>query len=276
MKKLILFALTALVLTSSVAYSAKPAKTIMLKYKLHNAESFLMKIATKQTISMTMNGQSISIMQNVTLDQQATVTNISDTNTYVLDITYKRIQFSQNAMGMEINWDSDSKEENQNPMVQQIAGQLGSSIDKTISLEIDQYGNALHNNKTDVMGQTNISGFETGMLVVFPEHEVKTGDHWEVSVQPDPKSDYTITSVYTLDEIKGKSAYISFEGKVSGTEAEGNAAKIDGTISGKTVVEIASGWLKEASIHQDLTMEMEQQGQQIPMKLNSFIELSAE
>ena len=276
MKKTITFFIITLIFIGLTGFSANPAKSVLLRYNLKKDQTFLMKIKTNQNISMTMNDQDISIMQNVTLDQKATVTELTEAKSYVLDITYDRIQFNQNAMGMEITWDSDDKSENQSPMVQQIAGQLGTSIGKTIALEIDQNGNAISNNKTDVMGETNISGFETGMLVVFPDHEIKAGDSWEVMVKPDPSSDYTITSVYTLDEIKGKSAYISFEGTVTGTEAAGNAAKIDGSISGKSVVEIATGWLKEASVHQNLTMDLSMQGQANPMKLSSFIELTTE
>jgi hypothetical protein len=276
MKKTITFFIITLIFIGLTGFSANPAKSVLLRYNLKKDQTFLMKIKTNQNISMTMNDQDISIMQNVTLDQKATVTELTEAKSYVLDITYDRIQFNQNAMGMEITWDSDDKSENQSPMVQQIAGQLGTSIGKTIALEIDQNGNAISNNKTDVMGETNISGFETGMLVVFPDHEIKAGDSWEVTVKPDPSSDYTITSVYTLDEIKGKSAYISFEGTVTGTEAAGNAAKIDGSISGKSVIEIATGWLKEASVHQNLTMDLSMQGQANPMKLSSFIELTTE
>ncbi len=276
MNKRISISFIAFFFMSLTVFSASPAKSVFLRYNLKKDQTFLMKIKTNQNISMTMNDQDISIMQIVTLDQKAMVTAVSEAKSFTLDVTYDRIQFNQNAMGMEIIWDSDDKSENQSPMVQQIAGQLGTSIGKTITLEIDQSGNATSNNKNEVMGETNISGFETGMLVVFPDHEIKAGDSWEVTVKPDPSSDYTITSVYTLDEIKGKSAYISFEGTVTGTEAAGNAAKIDGSISGKSVIEIATGWLKEASVHQNLTMDLSMQGQSNPMKLSSFIELTTE
>jgi len=274
-KKIVSLGFLSLLFFVTAAFVNPPAKSISLRYKLSKNQLFEMNISTRQTISMTMGEQSINILQNVTLDQDAKVADVTENNSFVMDITYKRIQFNQNAMGMEITWDSDNQSENESsPMVQQIAAQLNKTIGKTIQVGIDNLGNATSNNKSDVLGETNISGFETGMLVVFPENEVKVGDSWEVTVKPDPANDYSITSVYKLTAIKGKKALISFEGKVSGSEAGGSMAIINGSISGNSEVDIATGWLLKASVHQDMTMEMEQQGEQVPMKLSSFIELT--
>jgi hypothetical protein len=178
-------------------------------------------------------------------------------------------------MGMEVEWDSDNTTASEdNIMVQQIANQLNKALNKTVTATIDQLGNPVNNNSSEVLGESNISGFEMGMLVVFADHEVAVGDTWEVVTQPDPSSDFTITAVYKLDEYKSKTSKISFEGTVSGTEMNGTPAKLSGTISGKADIDSKTGWLLSSTSMQTLEMEMEQQGQKMPMTMTSYTELT--
>jgi len=56
----------------------------------------------------------------------------------------------------------------------------------------------------------------------------------------------------------------------------GNEAKLSGTITGKADVSTKTGWLQSATTMQNLEMEMQQQGQTVPMSLSSVIELKSE
>ena len=254
-----------------------PKKSIQLKYNFNTGEKFKLEIKTVQNISMNMAGQNLVLKQNIILNQTAEILKISEEENIEFEIAYDRIRFDQNAMGMEIKWDSDNPEASkENMMAQQIAGQFEKALDKKINSTIDKYGNPVKNNSAEVMGNTSVSGFEMGMLVVFPEHEISVGDSWEVSTQPDPSSDFTVNSTYTLTDIKGSKAFISYDGTVSGTEMNGNKAKLSGTITGKAEVNTKTGWLESATTMQKLDMEMEQQGQTVPMSLSSVIELKSE
>ncbi|MDA3943919.1 MAG: DUF6263 family protein [Bacteroidetes bacterium] len=274
-KKLFSHALLLLVF-SMIFLSFTPKKTIRLKYDFNSGDKFKLEIRTQQNISMNMGGQSMVIKQNITLNQSAEILSVSDEGNTNFEISYDRIRFNQNAMGMEVNWDSDQPDAGKDDiMVQQISAQMQQAIDKKVNATIDEFGNPIANNNSEVMGSTNVSGFEMGMLIVFPDYEVGQGDSWEVSTQPDPNSDFVINSVYTLDEIKGKVAVISYEGTITGSEMNGTEAKLSGSISGKAEINTKTGWLEKATTMQTLEMEMQQQGQTIPMTMSSVIELES-
>ena len=271
---LFLIALVAVVI-ASLAFM--PKKSIQLKYNFNQGETYTLEIKTTQNIAMNMAGQSMVLKQNITLNQTAEILNISEEGNIEFEIAYDRIRFDQNAMGMEITWDSENPEASKdNMMAQQIATQFEKALDKKINSTIDQYGNPVKNNSAEIMGNTSVSGFEMGMLVVFPDHEISVGESWDVTTQPDPNSDFTVISTYTLTKIKGRTASISYEGTITGTEMNGNEAKLSGTITGKADVSTKTGWLQSATTMQNLEMEMQQQGQTVPMSLSSVIELKSE
>ncbi|MBZ0244129.1 MAG: hypothetical protein K8F24_12990, partial [Bacteroidales bacterium] len=248
-----------------------------LKYDFSQGAKYKLEIKTTQNITMNMSGQSMVLKQNVILNQTAEILSIADDGSIEFEIAYDRIRFDQSAMGMEMSWDSDEPEATKDDMMaQQIAAQFQKVIGEKISSTIDQYGNPVANNSAEVMGNSSVSGFEMGMLVVYPEHEVSVGDSWEVSTQPDPNSDFTVKSTYTLTDVKGSKAFISYDGTISGTEMNGTPAKLSGTITGKAEVNTKTGWLESATTMQNLEMEMEQQGQTVPMTLSSVVELKSE
>jgi len=269
------FIVLAAVVIASMAFM--PKKSIQLKYNFNQGETYTLEIKTTQNIAMNMAGQSMVLKQNITLNQTAEILNISEEGNIEFEIAYDRIRFDQNAMGMEITWDSENPEASKdNMMAQQIATQFEKALDKKINSTIDQYGNPVKNNSAEIMGNTSVSGFEMGMLVVFPDHEISVGESWDVTTQPDPNSDFTVISTYTLTKIKGRTASISYEGTITGTEMNGNEAKLSGTITGKADVSTKTGWLQSATTMQNLEMEMQQQGQTVPMSLSSVIELKSE
>lgn len=273
-KPLYLIALTALVITS---LAFMPKKSIQLKYNFDQGDKYNLEIKTTQNIAMNMSGQSMVLKQNILLNQTAEILNISEEGNIEFEIAYDRIRFDQNAMGMEISWDSENPEaKKDNMMVQQIAGQFQKALAEKINTTIDQFGNPVKNNSAEVLGNSSVSGFEMGMLVVFPDHEISVGESWDVTTQPDPNSDFTVNSTYTLTNIKGSTASISYEGTITGTEMNGNEAKLSGTITGKADVNTKTGWLESATTMQNLEMEMQQQGQTVPMSLSSVIELKSE
>lgn len=244
-----------------------------LSYKLEKGKKHQLEISNKQTISMSMMGQQMTLNQNSILNQEVVIADVAD-DSYTMEMSFKRVQFTQNAMGMEMKWDSDNPSTD-NPMSQQLGEALGKSIGTAITTVIDRRGMPISTNKSEVMANNTVSGFESGMMVVYADKAVKVGDSWEVSLQPDPSSDFVIQSTYTLDAIKGKTATISYSGNITGTQVMGEKANVSGSISGKFQVETATGWVQSASVNQTLEMEMEQDGMKIPMKINSFMEITS-
>jgi hypothetical protein len=266
--------IATLFIFSSLALPA--VKSCLLKYNLSTGTTYKLLIDTRQTINLDMGGQKMAMNQTVSINQSVAVTDKDVAGNTTLDITYDRIQFKQNMMGMDMNWDSDSKVAPADAMSQQLETVFRKTIGAKTTLKMDQYGHAISNNVQDVLkDNSNISGFESGMMAVFPDREIAVGDSWEATYIPDPNGDLTIVSKYTLDELKKDIAMISFESTLKGTQMKGVPAKIEGIMSGKSQVDVTTGWILSASISQNLSAETEQQGMTIPMKISSFIDISS-
>ncbi len=260
-----------LLLLTNLVYAGKEIK---LAYNLQQGQKYSLEIKNNQTISMTMSGQSMVLKQQMEMIQDVFVKQVNEQNHQQLDLTYSRIVFKQNAMGMEVSWDSQNPDTT-NALNQQIGQAMSKMIGTPTEIVIDEKGNPLSLNKAGNAAQSaNLAGFESGMMVVYPAEVLKSGDKWSTKLQPDPKSDFVIESSYTLDEIKGKTAVISFNGTITGSQIMGEKAVISGTISGTSEVDIKTGWLLNAAVNQKLEMEMEQQGMSIPMQMSSFIEIN--
>lgn len=256
--------------------SATAQKSLDLSYNLKTGQEFSLTINTNQTIQMEMMGQTMLIKQDIDNYQDVVVKEVKADGQITLEYTYKRIKLHQDAMGMEITFDSDNMEEADNPMVQQVAASMNKVIGKAIQTTIDRFGNPLSNNISDVMPEnSSVQGAETGMMTIFAGHPVQVGDSWEVETAVDMNSDMLIKSTYKLDEIKGKSARISFNGLVTGSEIGGNTAEVDGEITGIIELDIATGWTKSATIRQSMTMLMQEEGMSMPMTMSSVTELTS-
>jgi hypothetical protein len=251
-------------------------KNITLSYNLKKGHQYSLAIKNNQTITMDMMGQSMTLKQISETVQEITIADVDESNNITLNLTYRKMKLNQNAMGMEINYDSEKPDESSNPMVQQVAASLNEIIGKTVSLEIDRFGNAIKNNMSEMLDNNqSLAGFETGMLNVYSDKPVTIGESWVVSLKPDPQSDFVINSTYKLEGIKGKTATVSFEGAITGTEMKGQKASIKGTMIGRSQVDTQTGWVLSSTLNQVIEMEMEQEGTKIPMKMNSVIEMNS-
>lgn len=261
---------------SLISLQAYAQKSIELAYKLKKDQVFQITMETQQTIHMEMMGQEVEINQDIKLFQEAEVLDVDQEGNHTLSFRFRRIILDQDAMGMQVRFDSDNIEEADSPMAQQLAASMGEVIDKSVISTIDRLGNSLATNVDEVLPNGAISGAETGMMAVFPDRDVKIGDRWEVETRIDAVSDMAFINTFTLDDIKEQQAYISFEGNVSGSHVEGHAAKVDGSTSGSLIADINTGWTLSATIRQNMQMEVVENGVSMPMRMISLIEMRSE
>lgn len=248
-------------------------KDIKLAYKLEKGQKFTLQINNRQNISMSMMGQSMTLAQNANLTQLVTVADKSSEG-YTLELKYEQIVFKQNAMGMELQYDSKNPD-NSNPMVAQLSETFKKSLENTITAVIDNRGMPVSNNAKEVVGNNNLTGFESGMMVVYPEKSLKVGESWDIQLKPDPTSDFVINSTYKLESVKGNVAKISYTGTITGTEINGASAKVNGELSGTMDVNTTNGWVIKAGMNQKIDMEVEESGMKMPMTLSIFTEITS-
>lgn len=266
-KRILLLVLTVLSVSSLVG------KDIKLAYRLEKGQQFALQINTRQNISLSMMGQSMTLNQNSNIVQLVNVLDKSDVG-YTLELKYDHIVFKQNAMGMEIVYDS-KKPDNANPMVAQLAETFEKSLQNSITARINTRGMPLSNNAKAVIGNSNLTGFESGMMVVFPDHSLKIGQSWDVQLKPDPDSDFVISSTYTLESVKGNTAKLKYTGTIKGTEINGAKAVVNGELSGYMQVNTKTGWVIKAEMNQKIEMEVDENGMKMPMSLSIFTDITS-
>ncbi len=252
------------------APAALLGQSIQLSYNLSSGKIYQLKSNTEQTISMDIMGQEMVINQQIEVFQDVEVKNIDNEGNHTLDYTYIRVRLNQNAMGMEVKYDSDNQSESDDPMVQQLSNAMKDVVGRSVKVVFNRLGHPISSDMDDFFPENvNVSGAESGMLSIYPDKEIQVGDSWEVEVDVDMAMDIKVGTTFTLNEIKGNDAIISFEGNVENIIDQETKAHIDGQINGKLIVDITSGWTKSATYNQHMTMDMEEDGVRMPMQLNS-------
>jgi hypothetical protein len=259
-----------------IVQQAVSQSAVNLMYKLPQGKVYELKVNTDQTITMDLMGQDMVINQLIEVYQDVEVLQVDLDGNHTMGYTYNRVKLNQNAMGMEVVYDSDEEVETDDMMVQQLVAALGDVVGSTVTTTIGRLGNPVKSALDEYLPKgANVSGAESGLLSIFPEMPVSVGDTWEVEIEIDVTVGFKVKTTFTLSEINGNDAIILIEGLVENTIHEDSTMYIEGDIAGKLTVDIPTGWTKSASYRQNMYMEMEEEGVRMPMKFVSVTELSS-
>lgn len=122
------------------------------------------------------------------------------------------------------------------------------------------------------------------LFLTFPEEAVNTGSTWEKSLPSAVQGlPILVHNTYTITERDSGIAYIKFNSKISLNKKEIPAEylpqieglTLSGTVSGTMQVEERSGWTKDASATQNITIAREVQGQKVSTKINGSISVKS-
>jgi Family of unknown function (DUF6263) len=208
-----------------------------------------------------------------------------------------RLQFYTNAMGQEMSYDSDKKDDKDTPM--------GKSLSKTVGGEtnftVNNNGNIIaetvvkpaEDKKEDdgsgMMGSM-MGGLASGNASACPvfdlfksKNEIKIGDSFVDSsstVDKDGKS--KISTTYTLKEIKDGMAIFNMAGTSTidkKMEQMGNEMTINTSVksTGELLVDITTGLLSKKTVTAETSGTIDVQGMSIPMsgKMTTTITVNA-
>jgi Family of unknown function (DUF6263) len=235
------------------------------------------KLETLTTTKMTMEvmGQNIDNESNTTSEIE-----VKDANEkgYLFANTLKRMLIKGSAMGQDINFDSDKKEDMDGQMGQALKGRVGT----TQEILVDKQGKVAATkdsaSKTpggisDVMNMTaDLSkGQAYPLLIQLPAKSVKPGDTWTDSTGT-AATIKTVTT-YTFKGTTAAETQVSFSSTLekNGTiEQNGMEIQLDmtGTIKGDAVYETATGLLKTTNSTSVIKGTMGVMGQSAPITAN--------
>lgn len=259
----------------SFAYTATNAQP---RIAVKTGDKMQLVTITVSTIAQTIMDQNLEIHSEVTLNINSEVK--ENNPNILLSSVIKRAQVKTEAMGQNINFDSDSKDD--------MNGQMGEIMKQVIGVSFDGHlspaGKLLPNKATANSAAANIEAITGGnfdalpfeTLVAVPA-SLKAGDSWTDEASEDADNKKKI--VYNVQAVNGNEALVNFTGEeaikklktIQGMNATITAAN---TYTGSLTVDISSGIIKEKKTTTTGKGETAVMGQNIPFTLSQTVKSS--
>lgn len=273
MKKIALIISTAFTI-NAVSFSQSTGSLNLSKGAKYLIEN---KITTSS--SSEMMGQTMESKADVSSNYKIEVKDVKGNNINFVN-TITGMKMSVTAMGQDMNFDSDKKED----MDGEIGKNFKDVINQPKNVVMDKSGNVIIAEKTDTANEVNSSANPTEMIMkqmggdpeeqgygakmafeVIPKGS-KVGGSWR-----DSSSNNGITKVtnYTLKEIHGNEYTLSLTGTIDSevkTEMQGMEiqTKTKGKFTGEEIVDVKTGVIKQNSSTTDASGTVSVMGQEIP------------
>jgi Family of unknown function (DUF6263) len=203
-------------------------------------------------------------------------------NNYNLSNTFTKMKAKMSAMGNDVNFDSDKKED----MAGEYAASFKDIINQPKEVVIDKSGKILNSKKEEpkpvnaqpdimkmmieqLLGDPEETGYGVNLAFVSTPSKISTGYNWTDSSN---KEGIQISTTYTVKEIKGTNAVITITG-ILNTDAKSQMQGMDivnkskGNLKGEEILDITTGVIKErtTTLESAGTISIESQGFEIPM-----------
>ncbi len=107
-------------------------------------------------------------------------------------------------------------------------------------------------------------------MAIYPNHAVAVGDSWEMNVS----GQLDMENKYTLKKVTDNELTIEVESKINNAKVDGFSGTIKGTQKGTIIAHRSSGWIKEATIKQDISGSGTIQGMNADMTVRSTVTMS--
>lgn len=273
MKKIIII-FSAVVITSTVSLAQSTGAL-----NLPAGQKYLVENKITTSSSSEMMGQTMESKADVSSNYRIEVKDIKGENINFVN-TITAMKMSVNAMGQDMNFDSDKKED----MDGDIGKNFKDIINQPKDVVMDKSGNVIIKERTDTASETNSSANPTEMMMkqlggdpaeqgygakmafeIIPKG-FKVGSTWSDSSS---KNGITKVTNYTLKEINGDDYTISFVGTMDSnvkTEMQGMEieTKTKGKFTGEEIVNAKTGVIKKNTTNSDASGTVNVMGQEIP------------
>lgn len=267
------FLISAALAISSVAVAQSKGSINPSKGQKYFVENKINTVSSSE-----MMGQTMESKADVTSTYNIEVKDIKDNNFNLVN-TFTGLKMNANAMGQDMNFDSDKKED----MDGEIGRNFKDFLNQPKDVVLDKSGNVILSKKTDT-AKDNRSASPTAMIMKQmggdPEEQgygakmafeaipvnAKVGSSWT-----DSSSNGGITKVtnYTVKEINGKEAKLVIAGTiVSDVKTEIQDMEIQtkttGKFTGEEIVDMKTGVVKQNTSTIDASGIISAMGQDIP------------
>ena len=231
----------------------------------------------KSVINQEMMGQAVEITIDANMIHQVEVKD-KKTNSYLVSSTLTKLSTNGSAMGQEMKFDSDKKEDLESETGKALKDQLNVSKE----VELNENANVINGVKKDSKaspggqlmdmvnnvtgGGSDESNGANAAFEVIPSGK-KAGDSWSDSSITDEIKTYRN---YTIKAVNGNNATVLLTGKqITKKKVEQQGMEInvsmEGKLSGEGIVDMNTGLVKQKTTIMDGTGSAEVMGQSIPV-----------
>lgn len=260
----------------STAFAQNAGNINLTKGQKFSVDNKIIAVTTQ-----TLMGQSMESNAELTTKYSIEVKDIKDNN-YNLSNTFTKMKAKMSAMGNDVNFDSDKKED----MAGEYAASFKDIINQPKEVVIDKSGKILNSKKEEpkpvnaqpdimkmmieqLLGDPEETGYGVNLAFVSTPSKISTGYNWTDSSN---KEGIQISTTYTVKEIKGTDAVITITG-ILNTDAKSQMQGMDivnkskGNLKGEEILDITTGVIKErtTTLESAGTISIESQGFEIPM-----------
>jgi Family of unknown function (DUF6263) len=268
-----------LILFTVVCATAVQAQSFKPVLKLTTGKQYTITETSKGNISQEVMGQTMDIPMEVNTTFTLLVKNTTSNNSELSNTT-SHLVLSMNAMGQDVKFDSDKKEDLEGDIGKNAAGMIG----KETLFKVNNFGRVIEGSiikpqggaagaaSNPMMGMMNMGdGAQTSSAInlFVGDREIKVGDSYiDSSASADGKEKKQMT--YTLVGIEKDSVKFAISGKTSLSkeiEAQGMqmTTNMNTQITGSMIVNPATGLLLKKILTSVIDGSVDVQGMSIPV-----------
>jgi len=279
MKKILLVGLLFSVLGAT-------AQSVTRKVVLTKGQQLEQQSHIKMNMTQEMMGQSMEIKM------ESDITNVVEVkdaaaNSFEVANTLKKILMNMNAMGQDMKFDSDKKEDLDGQLGQAFKGKIGIAKEFTVNKEgiitalknktekKDDAGGMMGGMMNGAMGDgEEKEGAAFNSLANIPAKGAKVGDSWNDSTSDENGKTFT---TYTLKEVTGGNGLVTLSSNSAISremEQQGMTMQMDikGTTIGEYTFEVTTGIIKTRKATTKATGTIDVAGQSVPVTMETTVQ----
>jgi hypothetical protein len=275
------FLLVALVFTTITATS----QTVTRKVGLAKGQQLQQQSHVKMNMTQEMMGQSMEIKMESDITNLVEVKNAA-ANSYEVANTIKKVLMNMNAMGQDMKFDSDKKEDMDGQMGQAFKGKIGVPREFTVNSEgivtslqnkaekTEEAGGMMGGMMSGAMGDAEEKeGSAFNSLANIPAKGIKVGESWSDSATDENGKTFT---TYTLKQVSGGDGLVTLSSNSAISrelEQQGMTMQMDmkGTTTGEYTFDVATGIIKSRKATTKATGTIDVAGQSVPVNIETTV-----
>ena len=262
------------------------AQTVSRKVGLAKGQQLEQQSHVKMNMTQEMMGQSMEIKM------ESDITNIVEVkdaapNSFEVANTLKKILMNMNAMGQDMQFDSDKKEDMDGQMGQAFKDKIGVPREFTVNKEgvitslknksekKEETGGMMGGMMNGAMGDgEEKEGAAFNSLANIPAKGVKVGESWNDSTSDNHGKTFT---TYTLKEVTGGNGLVTLSANSAVTremEQQGMTMQMDikGTTIGEYTFDVTTGIIKTRKATTKASGTIDVAGQSVPVTIETTVE----